>query len=97
MFNLCPRKSSCRCQISATADAFNNIFCQFPKKTIANVVSTASASEYMDKLYNRTIPSLEFIPEPVSLIISSLYAQKISGADGLPTRVSPYMARLFTA
>jgi len=48
-------------------------------KTVANVVSTVPASEYMDKLYNGTIPSLEFVPvnvESASLIISSLNVQK---------------------
>ena len=71
------------------------------------MVSTVPASEYMDKFYLGTVPSLEFVPvdvatvdvATVSLIISSLCVQKASGADGLPTRfirASPNMARLVT-
>ena len=95
-------KPTCEIQVSATADAFNDHFLSIPYKTIANVVSTVPASEYMDKLCDGTTPSLEFVPvdvESVSLIISSLHVQKASGADGLPTRfirASPYMARLVT-
>ena len=51
--------------------------------------STVLVSQYMDKLYDGTIPSLEFVPvdvETVSLIISSLHVQKRSRADGLQTQ-----------
>ena len=43
------------------------------------MISKVLASEYMDKLFDRVIPSLEFVPvdvESVSSIISSLHTQK---------------------
>ena len=95
-------KSICNSQLSATADAFNDYFLSIPYKTVANVTSTVPATEYMDKLYDRAIPSLEFVPvdvESVSFLISSLRIQKASGVDGLSARfirASPYMVRLVT-
>ena len=95
-------KPACEIEVSATADAFNDHFLSIPYKAVANVVSTVPASEYLDKLCDGTVPSLEFVPvdvESVSSIISSLHVQNASGADGLPTRfvrASPYMARLVT-
>ncbi|MCY3928858.1 MAG: hypothetical protein OXG81_11355 [Acidobacteria bacterium] len=95
-------KSICNSQFSATADAFNDYFLSIPYKTVANVTSTVPATEYMDKLYDRATPSLEFVPvdvESVSSLISSLHIQKASGVDGLSARfirASPYMVRLVT-
>ena len=79
-------KPTCRAQISATADAFNDHFLSIPYKTIADVASTVPASDYTDKFFDRITPSLEFSPvdvDSISLIMSSLHVHKASGADGI--------------
>ena len=95
-------RSSCGGQVSATADNFNDYFLSIPYKTVANVVSTVPPTEYMERLFGGSVPSLEFVPvdvESVLLIVFSLHVWKACGADGLSTKfvkASPFMARLIT-
>ena len=96
-------KPACEVQVSAWVMLLMIIFCQFPTRTLLMwLVQYQLLSSYMDKLCDRTTHSLEFVPidvESVSLIISSLHVEKVSGADGLSTRfvrAFPYMARLVT-
>ena len=69
-------KSVCDVQFSATADAFNDYFLSVPLKTVANVASAVSPSEYMAGICDGVIPTLEFVPvdvEAVSSFISALH------------------------
>ena len=73
-------RSACGGQVSATADDFNDYFLSIPYKTVANVVSTVPPTEYMERLFGGSVPSLEFVPvdvKSVSLIVSSLHVWKV--------------------
>ena len=73
------------------ANVFNDYFLSI-YKTVANVSGLVSASEYMDKLYDRVIPLLEFVPvdvDSVSSLLPSLPVQKADGLSAWFIRASP--------